>query len=126
MTGRPLLLTAALLTIAFLTAGAVGGHAREVVQIRVSGHFFSEPATVQLIVAVEPDSDNRVLRVEADSDTLFRSTEVNLDGLDEKRLHTIEFKNLPAGAYEVRAEVLSSSTVRAMATEELMVMGRAR
>ena len=33
------------------------------------------------------------------------------------------FKNLPAGAYEIRAEVLSATEVRAMATDALMVLG---
>ena len=44
-------------------------------------------------------------------------------GRGAKRLHVVEFKNLPAGAYEVRAEVLSADTVRGTATRELMVLG---
>jgi hypothetical protein len=55
---------------------------------------------------------------------LYRSTEVALDGQAEKRLHTVEFKNLPAGTYEVRAEVFSASDVRGTAVQELEVMGR--
>ena len=35
----------------------------------------------------------------------------------------VEFKNLPAGSYELRAEVLSSSDVRGSAMQELTVMG---
>jgi hypothetical protein len=118
MKGRLLILTAALLGV-----GALTGRAADLVEIRMNGHYFSEPATVRLLVTVEPDKDNRTLRIEADGDRLFRSSEVNLDGLSEKRLHTVEFKNLPAGSYEVRAEVLSAKEVRGMATQELMVMG---
>jgi hypothetical protein len=111
------------LAAALIGAAAIRGNAAEVVGIRVNGHYFSEPATVQLLVSVEPDQANRTLRIQADGDRLFRSTEVNLEGVSEKRLHTVEFKNLPAGTYEVRAEVLSAHAVRGMASEELMVLG---
>ena len=121
MKGRFLVLAAAL-----LGAGAIRSHAADLVEIRVNGHYFSEPATVQVLVTVEPDRDNRTLRIEADGDRLFRSSEVNLDGLSEKRLHTVEFKNLPAGSYELRAEVMSAKSVRGMAVQELMVMGLGR
>jgi hypothetical protein len=119
MKGRFLLLVA----LALVSAGTIGGRAADLVGIQLHGRYFTEPATIRLNVWVEPDKDNRTLRIEADGDFLFRSTEVNLNGLAEKRLHTVEFKNLPAGAYEVRAEVLSASEVRAMATQELTVIG---
>jgi hypothetical protein len=102
---------------------ALRGFAGDVVEIRLRGHYFSEPATVQITVAVEPDAANRVLRVEADGDRLYRATELTLQGETDKRLHTVEFKNLPAGAYELRAEVLSVDHVRGMATQELLVSG---
>jgi hypothetical protein len=116
--GRIIVLTAALIGTA-----ALRGIAGELVEIRLRGHYFAEPATVQIIVAVEPDSANRVLRIEADGDRLYRSTELPLSGEDDKRLYTVEFKNLPAGAYELRAEVLDHESVRAMATQELVVAG---
>lgn len=122
MKGRVLLLTAATL----LSVGTIGSRAADIVEIRVYGRYFSEPATVRLTVTVEPDQDNRTLRVEADGDRLFRSTELVLEGLDEKRLHTVEFRNLPAGAYEVRAEVMSAREVRGTATQDVMVMGVGR
>jgi hypothetical protein len=100
------------------------GSAGELVEIRLNGHYFAAPATVQMVVTVEPNADNRRLRVEADGDQLYRSTEVSLEGQAEKRLHTVEFKNLPAGVYEVRAQVSSASDVRGTAVQELEVMGR--
>jgi len=115
---RYLLLTTALLTIA-----VIRGSAADVVAIHINGHYFAEPAVIEVTVNVEPDEANRTLRVEADGDSFFRSSEVTLDGVSEKRLHTVEFKNLPAGAYEVRAEVLSAKAVRGMATQDLEVMG---
>jgi hypothetical protein len=102
-------------------SGTVG--AKDNVEIRISGHFFSEPATVQMIVAVEPNSENRTLRVEADGDNMFCATEVALQGDKEQRLHTIQFKNLAAGEYRLRAQVLSTSTVRSQAEQAIMVTG---
>jgi hypothetical protein len=115
----------ALLLIAGLIATTtLRGTAGELVEIRLNGHYFAAPATVDLVVAVEPNADNRVLRIEADGDQQYRSTELTLEGQSEKRLHTIEFKNLPAGTYELRAEVLNGKTVRGVAVQDLQVMGR--
>ena len=110
--------------IALFLVAVIRALAGEVVEIRLRGRYFSEPATVQITVAVEPDAANRVLRVEADGDRMYRATEVTLEGDTDKRLHSVEFKNLPAGAYELRAEVLNSNEhVRGMATQELLVSG---
>jgi hypothetical protein len=96
--------------------------AQDVVEIRLRGRYFSDPATVRITVAVEPNADNRALRIEADGDRLFRSSEVILEGENGKRIHTLEFKNLPAGSYTIRAAVLSSAEVRG-AAEEFLVVG---
>ena len=98
-------------------------NAREVVEILLRGRYFVEPATVQVTVAVEPDQKNRALRIEADGDQLFRGSELTLAGASEKRLHTVEFKNLPAGNYILRAQVLGTDDVRGMASQELVVSG---
>lgn len=102
-------------------SGTVG--AKDNVEIRITGHFFAEPATVQMVVAVEPNADNRTLRVEADGDNMFCATELPLAGDKEQRLHTIQFKNLAAGEYTLRAQVLSTSTVRSQAEQAIMVTG---
>ena len=109
--------------VLMMTASTVGSDARDVVEIRLHGHFFSEPATVRFLVAVEPDAENRTLRIEADGTDMFRASEVALSGANEKRLHTFTFKNLSAGHYTLRAHVLSSSEVRGMATNEMTVTG---
>jgi hypothetical protein len=102
-------------------SGTVG--AKDNVEIRISGHFFAEPATVQMIIAVEPNAENRTLRVEADGDNMFCATELPLAGDKEQRLHTIQFKNLAAGEYTLRAQVLSNSSVRSQTEQGIMVMG---
>jgi hypothetical protein len=96
--------------------------AQDVVEIRLRGHYFTDPATIRITVAVEPNAENRALRIEADGDTLFRSSEVVLEGEAGKRIHTVEFKNLPAGNYTIRAAVLSSAQVRG-AAEEFLIVG---
>jgi hypothetical protein len=111
------------LTALLAIGGASRGDARDVVQIRLHGRYFIEPATVRILVAVEPDAENRALRIEADSDHMYRSSELALTGATDKRLHSIEFRNLPAGAYVLRAEVRSSHDVRGSASQELFVTG---
>ncbi len=113
--------TALIIPLVALTGTA--GSAKDNVEIRLTGHFFAEPATVQLVVAVEPDAENRTLRVEADGDNMFCATEIELAGAKEARLHTVQFKNLSAGGYTLRAQVLSTSDVRSQATQEIMVTG---
>ena len=109
---------------AVMTASTLApGDASEVVELRLHGHYFAEPATVHVTVAVEPDAQNRVLRIEADSDQIFRASDISLDGADERRIHTILFKNLPAGHYTLRAEVRSSTAVRGSARQDLTVTG---
>ena len=102
---------------------AITGSAKDSVEIRISGHYYSAPATVQMVIAVEPDAQNRTLRVEADGDSMYTSTEMQLAGDREQRLHTIQFKDLSAGEYTLRAQVLSNSDVRSQDEQRIMVSG---
>jgi hypothetical protein len=111
------------LIVPLVALSGIAGSAKDNVEIRLSGRFYAEPATVQLIVAVEPNSENRTLRVEADGDSMYCATEIQLSGAREQRLHTVQFKNLSAGGYTLRAQVLSTSEVRSQATQEIMVTG---
>ena len=111
----PFIAIAAVIFVTAMTAG------RQVVEIRLRGHYFPEPATVRLTVAVEPHQQNRLLRIEADGDAMFRATEVELTGETDKRLHLVEFRNLTAGSYVLRAEVLSTNAVLGQTTQELTV-----
>ena len=98
--------------------------AKEVVEITIRGHFYPAPATVPITIAVEPGEDNRALTVEMESDDFYRSSMLELDGKNEKRLHMVEFKSLPPGAYVVRAQVKSKSQVLGTAVNELVVTGQ--
>jgi hypothetical protein len=109
-------------TAASFLIGSSPAAAEDVVELRIRGRYFSDPATVRITVAVEPNADNRMLRIEADGDRLFRSSEVVLEGENGQKIHTVEFKNLPAGSYTIRAAVLSAAQVRG-AAEEFLVVG---
>jgi hypothetical protein len=107
-------------------AASTVGDANDIVEIRLRGRYYAEPATVQITVAVEPDAVNRALRVEADGERMFRSSEIRLAGAGEKRIHTLEFKNLPAGEYMLSAQVYSTAELRAVATQHVTVSGGGR
>jgi len=111
------------LTALLASMGTIPGDAADVVEIRLHGRYFVEPATVRILIAVEPDADNRGLRIEADGDSMYRSSDLTLSGATEKRLHSVEFRNLPAGNYMLRAEVRSAHEVRGSASQNLVVTG---
>ena len=113
----------AALIAGFITLDGLSMTAKDIIEIRLRGRYYAEPATVRITVAVEPGAENRALLVEADSSQYFRSSTLTLDGEKEKRLHTVEFKNLPAGSYTLRAQVRSSADVLATATQDLVVTG---
>jgi hypothetical protein len=107
--------------VALLSANTISVGAENVVEIRLHGRYYTEPATVRVTVAVQPDEANRTLVVQADGERLFRSSAVSLEGDKGQRLHTLEFKNLPRGSYVLRAEVHSSARIRGAAEEQLIV-----
>jgi hypothetical protein len=122
MTDRHHTFVWSMFTVLVMAFAASFVSANEIVEMRLSGHYYSGPATVLITVSVEPDSRNRMLRLEADGDNLFRSTEQALSGASEQRVHTIEFKSLPSGHYTLRAQVLSGEEkVRGEAVQELVV-----
>ena len=106
-----------------VAAATTPGIAGDIVEIRLRGHYYAEPATVRITVAVEPAPDHRALLIEADGEHYFRGSALSLAGEKEKRLHTVEFKNLPAGTYVLRAQVRSAEEVLATATQDLVVTG---
>ena len=116
----------AIVIIGLVVLGALSvpqSPAKEIVEIKVHGYYFAAPATVPITVAVEPGANNRMLVVEFDSEDYLRSSGVELDGEKEKRLHSVEFKSLPAGEYTLRAQVLSKTDVIGTATGGLVVTG---
>ena len=52
-------------------AASTSGIAKDIVEIRLRGHFYAEPATVRITVAVEPAPNHRALLIEADGETVI-------------------------------------------------------
>lgn len=121
MSGQAVVWVVGLLLVAASGVSKAGG--TDIVGIQVRGAYFAEPATVRLIVAVEPHDANRTLWIEADGESMYAASEIQLEGANEKRLHQIMFKSLIAGHYSVRAQVRSSTGVRGVATREIVVIG---
>ena len=61
-----------LLTAALVSAGAIRSRAADVVEIRLRDRYFIAPATVLMVVAVEPHASNRTLRAEVFSNDSVR------------------------------------------------------
>ena len=101
---------------------ATSSSTQDMVKLRLAGRYYAEPATVHISVSVLPDNNNRVLRIEADGETFFRSADVPLDGASAPKFHAIAFKNVPAGEYVVRAQLMSEGDVRAVAQDQLTVI----
>ena len=99
------------------------GRASEVVEIKVRGHYFPAPANINVNIAVEPADNHYRLVIEADSEGFYRASEIALDGAADKRVHTVQFKNLPQGQYVLRAELRSRTDVLAEARQQLTVTG---
>jgi hypothetical protein len=96
--------------------------AAPIVAIRLNTRFALAPASVRVVVVVEPHAANRTLRVELDGDGMFSASDITLEGDDEKRVHELYFKGVPAGRYSILAEVLTAHAVRGSAVETFDVI----
>jgi hypothetical protein len=97
------------------------------VDVRVSSPFATAPADVMVTATVVPDERNRVLVISAESPDYLRRSTMELDGVDEARVHQMWLSSLPEGDYVVTARVIGSDGPRAVANVKLQVMpGRKR
>ena len=118
-------LMVAMLGAAILLTAKSAGADRGVVTIRLSPAFSFEPASVRVRVSVPPDADNRMLRVSADSGSFFWSSERQLDGADGPKTSEFQCRDLPAGDYSVRAQVVASNgRLQSSAQTDFRVLGR--
>jgi hypothetical protein len=79
-------------------------------------------ATLRVRVRVDPDDANRALRVEADG-AMFRSSQFDLHGADDRATWTIEWRELPAGDYRITARVGRSDGSVWTATADAHLVG---
>ncbi len=93
------------------------------VAVHVSPLVSRAPATIHIRVTVEPVADQRVLRVDAIGEDYQRGSELPLAGLDGPRTSFLDYRDIPAGHYELVAKVATSSRVVATASQSFLVAG---
>jgi hypothetical protein len=84
-------------------------NAGERLTIAVSPLQSFAPTTLKVRVQVTPDANNRGVEVTADSGGYFRSSWIQLDGMDAPHTITVEFRSLPGGNYEVRGALVDTA-----------------
>ncbi|HXI29600.1 MAG TPA: hypothetical protein VNG89_14275 [Vicinamibacterales bacterium] len=83
--------------------------AGERITLKVSPAVAFAPANLVVRATVEADADNRAIEIVAESPDFYRSSEIQLEGDKAARTNTFEFRSLPPGTYEVRANLFGSN-----------------
>jgi hypothetical protein len=92
-----------------VVVSAVALSAGESLKVRVGSRISMAPADATVYVTLPSQSDNRTLIVSVESDSFFRSSSVQLDGEESAHLMMINFRQLPAGSYDIAAHVIGSN-----------------
>jgi hypothetical protein len=112
----------ALFGILMLT-GTLRLGAGERMMLKVSPAFAFAPANLVVRATIPVDADNLAVEIVAESDDFYRSSEIQLEGERAARTSTFEFRSLPPGTYEVRANLLGADgRSRAMIRQQVNVL----
>jgi hypothetical protein len=87
---------------AMLLPSGASLHAQDALDVRLSRHVMSAPASLRITVVVQRDRDQRALTIEADSGLFYTSSLIQLDGGSAQRAHSVTYSNLPEGSYVIR------------------------
>jgi len=113
---------AALFGILTLTATMPLG-AGERLTLKVSPAVSFAPANLVVRATVPVDADNRAIEIVAESEDFYRSSEIQLEGDRAARTTMFEFRSLPPGTYEVRANLFGSNgQSRALIRQQVNVL----
>ncbi|HMB79505.1 MAG TPA: hypothetical protein VKI43_05540 [Vicinamibacterales bacterium] len=113
---RPLLAGILLLT-STLPLGA-----DERMTLNVSPAVSFAPANLVVRATIVANADNRAVRIVAESADFYRSSEVQIEGERAPRTRMFEFRSLPPGTYEVRANLVGADgRSRAMIRQQVNV-----
>jgi hypothetical protein len=95
------------------------------VHIRVWPATSMAPTSFTVRVFIERHAENRWIKVTVESESYFGSSEGQLEGERSSRLRLVQFRDVPAGAYDVRAAVLDQhGAVIGAAQATARVIGR--
>ena len=82
--------------------------AGERLTMKVSPAVAFAPANLMVRAMVVADADNRAVEIIAESADFYRSSMIQLEGDQAARINQFEFRSLPPGTYEVRANLFGS------------------
>jgi hypothetical protein len=112
----------ALFGILMLT-GTLRLGAGERMMLKVSPAVAFAPANLVVRATIPADADNRAVEIVAESEDFYRSSEIQLEGERAARTNMFEFRSLPPGTYEVRANLLGADgRSRAMIRQQVNVL----
>ena len=78
------------------------------VELRIRRRF-AAAGPVTVVVRIEPNLDNRMVRLTLDSGAFFRASDIQIDGDRAPRSHFVTWKALPPGDYCVEATLTGAS-----------------
>lgn len=81
----------------------------EAITVSVTPAMSVEPANVCVHVMVVPNAANRAMEIAVESANYYRSSEVSLDGDRAARSTMFDYRELPAGDYELRGILLGEN-----------------
>jgi len=114
---------AALLGMLMMTATLPLG-AGEKITMKVSPAVAFAPANLIVRAMIVADAENRAVEIVAESADFYRSSTIQLEGEKAARTSMFEFRNLPPGTYEVRANLIGADGgLRARIRQQINVIG---
>jgi hypothetical protein len=106
-----------------MLAGTLRLGAGERIMLKVSPAVAFAPANLVVRATIPADADNRAVEIVAESDDFYRSSEIQLEGERAARTNMFEFRSLPPGTYEVRANLVGANgRSRAMIRQQVNVL----
>jgi hypothetical protein len=98
---------AVLFGILMLTSALPLGAGQRLV-LKVSPAVSFAPANLIVRATILADADNRAVEIVAESADFYRSSQIQLEGDRAARTNMFEFRSLPPGTYEVRANLFGA------------------
>jgi hypothetical protein len=118
---------AVLLSLGMLALATAPSGAGANLDMRVSPAVSMEPALLRIHYRVEPNAANRRILITVESGDFYRSSEIQLEGDTAPLSSMVEYRNVPAGVYEISAVLAGSDgRQRAVAHRSLTVIGMAQ
>ena len=106
-----------------VSSGAVSSGADAPVTLAVRPTVLFAGRDVRTTVRTPRDPRNRELRIVVEAADYFKSSDVQLDGVDAPATHQFTWKELPSGAYRVEAILTREDGERRTVSECFAVLG---